>query len=201
MKVLRSILLIAAALTCTGAFAQEEFHPIAQTKAQVVSGNARFTVLTPRLIRMEWAEDGVFEDRASLGIVNRDLPVPDFKVKKSAKQTVITTSALTLTYKGNAEFSADNLNVIFQMADPKAKKGIKKVNWKPGMDDSGNLLGTARTLDGFDYIDKKASGQYTKEPFDKGVVSRDGWAVIDESGRHLFEKTDSDWQYWVTDPR
>ena len=198
---LRIVICLIISASAFAAKAQDGGDPVADKAAQVIAGNARFTVLTPRLIRMEWAEDGVFEDRASLGIVNRNLPVPAFKVKKSAKQTVITTSALTLTYKGNAEFSAENLNVTFQMADPKARKGVKKVSWKPGMDDSANLLGTVRTLDGFDYIRPKEYGQYTRDPFDKGVASRNGWALIDETGRHLFEKTDSDWQYWVTVPR
>ncbi len=202
MKALRCLLLTIATLVCTGAFAQEEFHPVAQAKAQVVAGKARFTVLTPRLVRMEWAEDGVFEDRASLGIVNRDLPVPDFKVRKSGSKVTVTTSALTLVYTGPAKFDASNLKVTFTMAGPADKKGrprtVKKI-WTPGMDDSGNLLGTARTLDGFDYIRPKEYGQYTKDPFDKGVVSRDGWAIIDETGRHLFEKTDSDWKYWVAE--
>ena len=202
MKALRCLLFTIAALVCTGAFAQEEFHPVAPEKAQVVAGKARFTVLTPRLVRMEWAEDGAFEDRASLGIVNRDLPVPDFKVRKSGSKVTITTSALTLVYTGPAKFDAQNLKVTFTMAGPSDKKGrprtVKKT-WTPGMDDSGNLLGTARTLDGFDYIDKKPSGQYTRDPFDKGVASRDGWAVIDESTRHLYEKVDTDWKYWVSE--
>ena len=136
-RVFLCLILGASALT---SYAQDGGDPLADKAAQVIAGNARFTVLTPSLIRMEWSEDGVFEDRASLGIVNRNLPVPAFKVKKSAKQTVITTSAITLTYKGNAEFSAENLSVTFQMADPKAKKGTRKVSWKPGMDDSANLL-------------------------------------------------------------
>ena len=55
MKAIRAILLIAAAFICASAFAQEEYDPVARAEAQVVSGNARFTVLTPRLIRMEWA--------------------------------------------------------------------------------------------------------------------------------------------------
>ncbi len=47
-------------------------------KAVVVVGNARFTVLTPQLIRMEWSADGKFEDHASLVFINRRLPVPKF---------------------------------------------------------------------------------------------------------------------------
>ena len=56
-------------------------NPKADPAAQVVCGNARFTVLTDRLIRMEWAEDGRFEDNATLGIINRELPVPAFGIE------------------------------------------------------------------------------------------------------------------------
>ena len=172
------------------AFAQSEFYPEASPKAQVVAGKARFTVLTPRLIRMEWAADSQFEDRATLGVVNRNLEVPAFEVKKSNSKVVIKTSEMTLTYAGQENFSAENLSVVFKMADPKAKKGVKTVTWRPGMDDSGNLLATARTLDRF-------AGDKTREPYDKGVLSRDGWAILDESNRHVFVPVESDWKYWV----
>ena len=156
----------------------------------VVCGNARFTVLTSRLIRMEWSADGTFEDRATLGIVNRDLEVPAFDVKKSGSKLVIKTSDLTLTYSGKERFSENNLIVSFKMADPKSKKGIKTVTWKPGQDDSANLLGTCRTLDGCD-------GIKTLDPYDPSIISRDGWAVVDESQRHVFVPVEKDWKYWV----
>ena len=166
------------------------FAPKAADQAQVVFGKARFTVLTPRLIRMEWSADSQFEDRATLGIVNRDLEVPSFDVKKSKSQVVIKTSQMTLTYTGQDKFAEGNLSILFKMADPKAKKGTKTVTWTPGMDDSGNLLSTARTLD-------KCDGITTIDPYDKGVLSRDGWAVIDESDRHVFVPVQADWKYWV----
>ena len=84
------LLLISVAAFAQDAAKASVFHPEASKEAQVICGNARFTVLTPHLIRMEWAEDGIFEDRATLGIVNRNLPVPAFKVKKSSSKTVIT---------------------------------------------------------------------------------------------------------------
>jgi alpha-glucosidase (family GH31 glycosyl hydrolase) len=31
-----------------------------------------------------------------------------------------------------------------------------------------------------------------------GILSRDGWTIIDESSRHLLEENDSDWGEWVT---
>ena len=192
MKKLLVLALVAFISIAT--FAQQtkshEFSPQAHQDAQVVFGKARFTVMTPRLIRMEWAEDSQFEDRATLGIVNRDLAVPSFDVKKSRSKVVIKTSDMTLTYTGQEKFAQGNLSIAFKMKDPKARKGVKTVTWNPGMDDSGNLLSTARTLD-------KCDGTSTLEPYDKGVLSRDGWAVIDESDRHVFVPVEQDWKYWV----
>ena len=194
MKKLFSLFCISL-LACVSSSARQmtdasEFHPVASEQAQVVSGNARFTVLTPRLVRMEWSEDGKFEDRATLGVVNRNLEVPAFDVKKSRSKLVIRTSDMTLTYTGQGKFSEENLSISFRMADPKAKKGVRTVTWRPGMDDSANLLGTCRTLD-------KCDGVTTIDPYDKGIISRDGWAIVDESDRHVFVPVENDWKYWT----
>lgn len=158
--------------------------PRAAREATVVSGNARFTVLTPQLIRMEWAEDGVFEDRATLGVVNRDLPVPSYKVTRIRGGVRIKTSSLSLEYKGG-KFGPVNLSVSFSLNG-------KKVVWRPGMADDGNLMGTTRTLDRYDgYYAQDPDGRLTRDVFDKGVISRDGWVVVDESRRHVF--TDDGW--------
>src|SRR5215469_5437722 len=52
---------------------ENQNDPVADPKAIVTIGHARFTVLTPELIRMEWAADGKFEDHASLVFLNRKL--------------------------------------------------------------------------------------------------------------------------------
>ena len=114
--------------------------PKADPSAMVIAGNARFTVLTSRLVRMEWSEEGAFEDNATLTFINRKLPVPDFKVSKSKSRVVIKTSDITLTYKPEGKFTAENLKVELLL-------GGKKVLWTPGMEDDQNLMGTTRTLD------------------------------------------------------
>ena len=58
-------------------------NPVADPKAVVTVGNARFTVLTPELIRMEWAANGKFEDHASFVFLNRHMPVPKFEVTRT----------------------------------------------------------------------------------------------------------------------
>ena len=162
-------------------------NPEASEKAVITEGNARFTILTDRLIRMEWAEDGVFEDRASLAVINRNLPVPAFRVSRNDGSLIIKTDAVTLTYKGTDCFSEENLKLTFRM------NGSLQV-WYPGKDNGANLLGTARTLDKCMGFGKLNPG----DPMEPGILSRDGWAVIDESSRHILCKDDSSWGEWVS---
>ncbi|MBQ5690983.1 MAG: DUF4968 domain-containing protein, partial [Alistipes sp.] len=107
---MKRFLIFAMSLFAMSSMAMAANCPKADEKAQVVAGNARFTVLTPQMIRMEWSEDGKFEDRATLTFVNRKLDVPQFKVKQSKSKLTITTSNVTLTYKKGAKFSAENLS-------------------------------------------------------------------------------------------
>ena len=185
---MRRLLLITAFVAAAfQALAASGNNPVANPKAQVVEGKARFTVLTDRLVRLEWAADGQFEDHASLAIVNRNLPVPTFSVSRSGGALTLKTKSLTLVYKGGeGPLSADNLSVTFKM-------GGKTVKWHPGLEDTGNLMGTARTLDGCEGPDKINFN----DPMEKGILSRDGWAVVDESQRHLLVPDDSDWGEWV----
>jgi alpha-glucosidase len=153
-------------------------NPIADPNAVVTLGQARFTVLTPQLIRMEWAADGKFEDHASFVFLNRRLPAPKFEQAVAGNKLTIKTSALTLTYTPTAggKFTAENL-VIELPVDG------KQVVWHPGDTDPGNLQGTTRTLDG-------ALGSDTEEPIGEGLVSRSGWALVDDSKRPLFDSAD-----------
>ncbi len=70
------------------------FRPMADPKAVVVSGNARFTVLTSRLIRLEYADDGRFQDQPSQLVWFREQPVPEFTVEEADGRLHIRTSHL-----------------------------------------------------------------------------------------------------------
>ena len=179
---MKRFLALLTALACTLSPAIAD-NPKADAKAVVTSGNARFTVLTPQLIRMEWSADGQFEDRATLTFVNRETPVPEFKVRESKSKLTITTPALTLTYLKNGKFSDKNLKAVFTLNG-------KEVVWTPGMENPQNLLGTTRTLDG-------ADGSKLKEPMEQGILSRAGWSLIDDSQRHVLTPDGSAWKEWV----
>ncbi len=158
-----------------------KYDPVADPRAVVTADHARFTVLTPRLIRMEWAADGKFEDHASFVFLNRRMPVPKFSHSTGqAKQVTIETSALKLTYTpsaGDGRFTPENLQVSFLLNG-------KDVIWHPGMEAAGNLMGTTRTLDG------ARGSKLGHEGMEPGLMSRDGWTVVDDSTRPLFDSTD-----------
>ncbi|MBO7118913.1 MAG: DUF5110 domain-containing protein [Bacteroidaceae bacterium] len=145
---------------------------MADPAAVVISGNARFTVLTSQMIRIQYSDAALFEDRATFSIVNRRLPVPEYTTETSDGYLYIRTQDLTLRYKEGSAFSEadkkpDNLMVTFQLNG-------RNVTWYPGKDDKLNLLGTCRTLD-------QAWGDNKRSNLEKGLLSRAGWSIIDES--------------------
>ena len=162
--------------------AGEVTDPVADPKALVTLGHARFTVLTPELIRMEWAADGKFEDHASFVFLNRRLPVPKFETTVSVDGQnavhTIKTGILTLTYTdtGDGRFTSGNLKIELTVDG-------EPVVWHFGDKDPENLQGTTRTLDG-------ARGSQTGEPIEQGLISRSGWALVDDSSRPLFDSSD-----------
>ena len=184
----------------------------AHPETTIVFHHARFTFLTDRMIRMEWAEDEVFEDLLTLTVSNRSLePVP-FRQSVKGNTLTLKTKALTLVYTENGKpFSRNNLSVTLKLNG-------KEVKWVPGKKDAQNLKGTAKTLDGVDgsmqkhwiSIDDKdpdkpiraasASGDWIwqgdMEPLKlcDGLISRSGWAVVDDSTSPVLDPALCDWQ-------
>ena len=127
----------------------------------VVVGAARFTVLAPQCVRVEYAPDG-FTDAPSYFAANRKARFDDFQLSISGATTTIDTGAIQLNYTPDGKaFSPTNLRATI----------VGGATWTPGVASTGNLGGTNRTLDG-------ANG-----PVDvgQGVLSRDGWYLLDDS--------------------
>lgn len=149
-----------------------DYDPVANPQAVITSGSARFTVLTPEMIRIQYSADGRFEDRSTFGVVNRRLPVPAFKQTQKDGILEIKTSALTLRYKVGGVIDASQRSP--EVLNIKMKLNGRDILWYPGKDDAMNLKGTTRTLDG-------SMGDNKREQLENGLLSRAGWAVIDES--------------------
>ena len=167
----RILTLLFICLSINTAWAQE-LNPVAHPDAVVRSGKARFTVLTPEMIRIQYSDRSLFEDRATFAIVNRRLPVPAFTAVEKDGYLEIKTSALTLKYKIGGVIdgrhpSAEVLSISMMLNG-------RRVLWYPGKDDALNLKGTTRTLDG-------QIGDNKRQELENGLLSRAGWSIIDES--------------------
>jgi alpha-glucosidase (family GH31 glycosyl hydrolase) len=144
--------------------------PLAHREAVVQGDRWRITVLSDGLLRLEWADDGAFEDRASTFAIHRDLPVPDFDVSDGEAALEIVSDRLRLTYD-RGPFSPAGLSVQLRGS----VTNYRSV-WRYG-ETMHNLGGTTRTLDDVD----------GRAPLEPGIVSRLGIAELDDSRSFLFE--------------
>ena len=106
--------LTAAGLACPAAIPQATAEPFAGARASAVtSGDARFEVLSPTLIRTEYAGDAHFIDAPTFNAIGRDSFAPaHFTSQTAGGWLTIQTQALTLRYKvGSGPFGAGNLLV------------------------------------------------------------------------------------------
>jgi len=172
--------------------------PIAAKGSAVSCGKARFTVLSSRMIRMEWAEDGVFEDNATLAVANRRLPQVKFKAERKGDALTLSTADLVLKCSACSKpFSKETLSASFKMNG-------KAVRWSFGAKDPKNLKGSYRTLDctaGDSHVEMEW-GSWTWKPKAKielcdGLLSRSGWAVFDDSKNILLKPGLAKGRLWV----
>ncbi|MCQ1551294.1 MAG: DUF5110 domain-containing protein [Candidatus Accumulibacter phosphatis] len=145
-----------------------QLDSVADPKAVVAATRARFTVLTSRLLRLEFAADEHFEDRPSRTFWHRRQVVPCFEVLHDGEAVEIMTEHLHLRYDPRLGLTAHGLLVTL------LESGL---TWHYGDHDVGNLGGTTRTLD-------KTDGPI---PLDPGLLSSGGWTVVDDSDAPLLE--------------
>ena len=156
---------------------QYKTTPVANEKAVVSGEKYRFTVLTSRLIRIEYSENGYFEDRATQTIINRIFDVPEFSVEETDGVLVLTTDHIELTYDIDSPFEPTTLTVSYTGKNSKVKAGKISTVWNYGTCLNNTLGGTARTLDQVDGACELESG----------IMSRGTVTVLDDSNTLIIE--------------
>ncbi len=137
----------------------------ARAESVIVRGNYRFSVLSDRLIRIEYDPKALFEDRATQSVINRLFDYSDFRIEENGGKTVIKTSCLTLSAVTSLPPDKSDLEV-------KTLFDGKETVWHFG-DEPDTLKGTYRTLDGI-FVERGVT-------LGEGVCSRVGYAVLDDS--------------------
>ena len=133
--------------------------------AAIIQGEKyRFTVLTEEMIRLEYCEDGQFEDRATQCVIDRKFKVPEYQVIENEESLEIITDKIHLVYN-KQKFTNYGLSV-----QVRGNISVYHSIWHFG-EEATDLRGTARTLD-------EADGAIELE---HGIISRFGYGILDDS--------------------
>lgn len=148
-----------------------ETHPFACNGNIIQGDRYRITVLTSRLLRLEYNEDGIFNDAATQTVLNRDFPKTDYQLKETDEELELRTEHLQLNYD-KQQFTSYGLSC--KCLGIKAAYFARTWHYGEKEETNGpiaNLKGTARTLD-------MVNGACELED---GIMSRSGYAVLDDS--------------------
>lgn len=136
-----------------------DMRPKADERFVIKGDKYRITVLTEQMLRLEYSEDGVFEDRATRLAFNRSFDMPKFDTYSKDGLLHVVTKHLHLRYD-EKPFSEFGLQIFVDGTG----------DWRFGAK-VPNLGGTVRTLD-------QVNGSC---PLDDGILSTRGFATLDDS--------------------
>ena len=122
----------------------------------------RISILTERLVRLEYDEEGKFYDMETPIVKNRVFPYPQFVIKEDEVYFTVETKYMSLTYQKDAPFSGRTLT---------AKVLDTENTWYYGDNEVQNFKSCAKSLD----------NKTSMPPLEKGLFSPMGYATIDDS--------------------
>ena len=139
------------------------------------SGNKyRITVLSERLIRLEYSEIGKFNNDATQLVTNRAFEKPQFEVKEDNISLEIKTEYFALSYSKNSPFKGSGMN---SMKNLRVQVNNTNSVWYYGHPEVRNYYGCNSTLTNFG----------TKDSTNKGLYSIEGFVTLDDSNSLRFD--------------
>lgn len=147
----------------------KNYKNLIPNQKNIVRGDKyRFSILSPRLIRIEYNKDNIFEDRATSLVVKRNFGDVSFTTSQTDLTLTIITEYFTLTYIKNSPIISKNLKVVINGTDRE---------WYPGHKEIRNLGSINYSLE---YLDNNLK-------LDKGLYSFDGFSLLDDSHNFIIE--------------
>ncbi len=149
-------------------FAPDLSKTVASDQVTFQGEHYRITVLTERLVRLEYSLDGHFSDAPTTLVKNRVFASPTFKVEQDERYLVITTNYFVLQYLKNKPFLGPKF-----APDSYLKVNLQNTDktWYYGQVEARNFKGGAVSLDNY-----KGSVK-----LDNGLYSTDGFVLLDDS--------------------
>lgn len=130
----------------------------------------RITILTERLVRLEYNTNGIFEDRLTEFVVNRNFEIPQFETEENDKLLKITTKYFSLIYKKDMPFKGNKINPASNL---KVELLSSEKNWYYGHPEIRNYGGIKPSFN-------------SEVKTIKGLYSIDGFASFDDSKTRIL---------------
>ena len=137
--------------------------------------NYRFTILSERLIRLEYSENGMFIDMPSQLAIYRDNEKVNYEVQDNEKYLLIRTKYFQVTYLKNKPFNGGKVNPI---ANLKVELLNSDKIWYYGHPEVRNYGAPAVSIE----------NAHDKLKLKRGLYSTDGFASIDDSNTYLINQ-------------
>ena len=143
----------------------------------IVQGHKyRFTILTERLIRLEYSETGEFNDLGTQLVTNRNFPVPQFTVKEDNNFLEIESPYFKVSYVKENPFKGSGFNPTkILRVDLKGTDNT----WYYGHPEARNYFGSNMTLDDMG----------SDKPINRGMFSLEGFVSLDDSTSLRFDES------------
>ena len=159
----------------TNYYVEDKSKLISNKDAYIVGKKFRITVLSHRLVRIEYSEKGLFEDRPTSLIINRSFPKIDYFITESDSMIEINTGVFTLTYVKDSPIKSGILS-----SNIKAVINGTKKEWQINNPEVRNLRGINYSIDSVK----------DKIVLDKGLYSLDGFCLLDDSRSLVLDEND-----------
>lgn len=148
---------------------------ISSDEVVLKGNNYRISVLTERLIRLEYHPEGVFVDNETQLVQFRNFKKPDFQVTEDNRYLVIKTKYFTLSYTKGRSFDGGKL---VPMNNLKVDLNGTDRYWYYHHPEVKNYKGNFISLDGTEEESKPQNGLY----------SIDGFASFDDSNNLIYDE-------------
>lgn len=149
---------------------------ISNRESYITGNKFRISVLSPRLIRIEYNDKGLFEDRATSLVINRLFPKFNYSIIESETMIEVNTGIFTLTYVKDSPIKSNVLS-----SNIKAVLNGTDIEWQFNNPEAKNLRGINYSIDSIK----------DKIVLDKGLYSLDGFCVLDDSTSLVLDDNDT----------
>ena len=158
---------------------QVDYSKAKADKKTVVQGSRfRITVMSERIVRLEFSPDGQFLDKPTQLVRRRNIGIPDFSVRQDANVVEITTKYFALSYIKEQPFVGTKVDPMKTLKITLlSRERDRQKDWYIGHPEARNLLGNMAGVD-----------VNIPRNLQKGLYSIDGFSSIDDSYSRVIEE-------------